>query len=563
MQKITEGSLEWYRAVLNQIISGDMTVYQNQKDCLDLLLNMNIDLPFTDNPEARQMAMKVSRYAHNMAEKCAALTGDGNFDDIYWQYLLLEAPWLFESYLYYMEKNRQPRRRFYEPRKKTLNILVQDLQDLEDRKIEFLGVSMPPRTAKSTTCIFFLSWIMGKRPNSHNAMSGHSGILADGFYGEIQNLISTPEYTFNEIFPSSTLEKKSADKKEINLGAPDRFSTLTCRGIDGTWTGSVDISSDGYLYVDDLVRDRTESLSPTRLENRYQDYLNVLVDRKNDGARELMVGTRWNVIDPLGRVEAEKKGNPLYRFRKIPALNKDGESNFNYDYGVGFSTKYYLDMKSRLDPNEWQAKYQQDPFIREGLLFPSDSLRYYNGILPEGDSRVVTACDVAWGGGDSLSMPIGREYENGDVYIFDWVFNRGTKEVTIPIVTGKIIGNKIRQINFEANNGGDMYRTHINEKLIAQKYKCSCTSSKAPGNMEKMAKIIAYSDDIKRNFIFLDEEHRSKEYQAAMDELTFFVQLGKNVHDDASDSLSQLQMFIERGIGGIATATQNPLWGRR
>lgn len=562
MSKITEGSLEWYRSVLNQIISSDMTIYQNQKDCLDLLLNMNIDLPFNKNKEARKMAMKVSQYSHNIAEKCAALTGSGDFDDIYWQYLLLEAPHLFESYLLYMEKNRQPRRRFYEPRKKTLNILVQDLQDLEDRKIEFLGVSMPPRTAKSTTCIFFLSWIMGKRPNSHNAMSGHSGILADGFYGEIQNLISTPEYTFNEIFPSSTLEKKSADKKEINLGAPDRFSTLTCRGIDGTWTGSVDISSDGYLYVDDLVRDRTESLSPTRLENRYQDYLNVLVDRKNDGARELMVGTRWNVIDPLGRVEAEKKGNHLYRFRKIPALNKDGESNFNYDYGVGFSTKYYIDMKSRLDPNEWQAKYQQDPFIREGLLFPSDSLRYYNGILPEGDSRVVTACDVAWGGGDSLSMPIGREYENGDVYIFDWVFNRGTKEVTIPIVMGKIIGNKIRQINFEANNGGDMYRTHINEKLIAQKYKCSCTSSKAPVNMEKMAKIIAYSDDIKRNFIFLDEEHRSKEYQAAMDELTFFVQLGKNTHDDSPDSLTQLQMFIEKGNEAVVKAIQNPLWRR-
>ena len=185
MSKITEGSLEWYRAVLNQIISSDMTIYQNQKDCLDLLLNMNIDLPFNKNQEARKMAMKVSQYSHNIAEKCAALTGSGDFDDIYWQYLLLEAPWLFESYLYYMEKNRQPRRRFYEPRKKTLNILVQDLQDLEDRKIEFLGVSMPPRTAKSTTCIFFLSWIMGKRPNSHNAMSGHSGILADGFYGEI------------------------------------------------------------------------------------------------------------------------------------------------------------------------------------------------------------------------------------------------------------------------------------------------------------------------------------------------------------------------------------------
>ena len=511
------------------------------------------------------MAIKVSKYAHNVAARQAALTGSGNFDDIYWQYLLLEAPWLFESYLYYMEKNRQPRRKFYEPRKKTLNILVQDLQDLEDGKIEFLGVSMPPRTAKSTTCIFFLSWIMGKRPNSHNAMSGHSGILADGFYGEIQNLISTPEYTFNEIFPSATLEKKSAEKKEINLGAPDRFSTLTCRGIDGTWTGSVDISSDGYLYVDDLVRDRTESLSPTRLENRYQDYLNVLVDRKNDGARELMVGTRWNVMDPLGRVETEKKNNPRYRFRKIPALNENGESNFDYDYGVGFSTKYYVDMKSRLDANEWQAKYQQNPFIREGILFPEDGLRYYNGILPEGDSRVVTACDVAWGGGDSLSMPIGREYENGDIYIFDWVFNKGTKEVTLPLVVGKIIGNEIRQINFEANNGGDMYKMYVDEKLKEQKYKCSCTSSRAPGNMEKMSKIIAYSDDIKRNFIFLDEEHRSKEYQAAMDELTFFaVELKKffaAMKNAPQISQSTVRVIVALGqlvaAGGKASASMN------
>ena len=131
------------------------------------------------------------------------------------------------------------------------------------------------------------------------------------------------------------------------MNDPDRFATLTCRGIDGTWTGAVDISWDGYLYVDDMVRDRQESLSPSRLEGRYQDYLNLLVDRKNDGTRELMVGTRWNVLDPLGRVEKQYKDNQRYRFRKIPALNENGESNFVYDYGKGFSTEYFLNVKSR------------------------------------------------------------------------------------------------------------------------------------------------------------------------------------------------------------------------
>ena len=275
---------------------------------------------------------------------------------------------------------------------------------------------------------------MGKRPNSHNAMSGHSGILADGFYGEILNLIMTQEYTFHEIFPLAKLDKKSADKKEINLDKPDRFATLTCRGIDGTWTGSVDISSDGYLYVDDLVRDRTESLSPTRLANRYQDYLNVLVDRKNDGAKELMVGTRWNVFDPLGVVERENKHNTRYRFRKISALNENDESNFDYDYGVGFSTQYYIDMRERLEKPEWMAKFQQNPFVREGLLFPENELHYFDGTIPEGDYKIVAAIDPAFGGGDSVSMPICLVHENGKKYIIDWMPNKGALKITIPPV---------------------------------------------------------------------------------------------------------------------------------
>lgn len=536
-----------YQNLIRQIMNDDMTVYQNQYDIFQLLLDMQETVGFGDRT-VQDYAMKISKYTHEMASYQAYATGSGEFDDLYWLMLRMEAPFLFESYLYYMEKNRADSRKFYKPREKTLHVLAEELQNLEDGKYKFLGISLPPRVGKSSICIFFLSWIMGKRPWSHNAMSGHSGILADGFYGEVLNLIATPEYTFGEIFPGVTLQKKSADKKEINLGKPDRFPTLTCRGIDGTWTGAVDISADGYLYVDDLVRDRMESLSPTRLENRYQDYLNVLVDRKNDGSRELMVGTRWNVLDPLGRVEADKKNDPLYRFVKIPALDRNGESNFDYEYGVGFSTEYFVDVRSRLDSNEWEAKYQQKPFIREGLLFPEDELQFYNGVLPEGDSRVVAACDVAWGGGDSLSMPIGREYEDGSVYIFAWVFNKGKKEDTLPLVTGQIMNNEIRQIRFEGNTGGDLYAQYVGERLKEHNYKCSCTSKKAPTTMAKMEKIIGYSGDIKRKYRFLDEEHRDAEYQAAMEELCMFVTIGKNEHDDAADGLTQLEMFVE-GVG--------------
>lgn len=499
-------------------------------------------------------ALKLTKYVKDMI---SYLPSSNSLNELYWNILLWEAPYHFESFLLYMEKNRPFKKKFYEPRAKTLKIVVDDLQDLEDGVIEFYGLSMPPRVGKSTICIFFLAWIIGRRPDSHNAMSGHSGILADGFFSEVFNLTTSEDYTFSEIFPDVKLESKSAEKNELNYNTPDRFSTLTCRGIDGTWTGGVDISEDGYLYVDDLIRDRKESLSPRRLESRYQDYLNVLVDRKNDGSKELMVGTRWNVMDPLGRVEKEYKNDPRYRFRKIPALNEKGESNFDYPVN-GFSTQYYLDMKKKLDKNEWEAKFMQRPFVREGLLFPADSLRYYNGILPEGDHRIASACDVAWGGGDSLSMPIGYEYENKDVYIPSWIFNKGKKEVTLPLVIGKIMGEKIRQIQFEANNGGDMYRKYVDEKLKDMGYKCSTTDKKAPGNLEKMSKIIAYSGYIQQHFIFLEPELQDEEYGDAMDELCMTVQIGQNEHDDAADGLTQLAMALEGELYAQCEAMERP-----
>lgn len=513
--------------------------YKEIRDYLDIAKNIASKDGDNDLKYALHMTKKIKTIIPKLP-----LTEDLN--ELYWETMLFEAPHLFESFLYYMEKNRRPSKRFYQPRRKTLKVVVDDLQDLEDGLLEFYGLSMPPRVGKSTICIFFIAWVIGRHPDSHNAMSGHSGVLAERFYNDAFKLTQNEEYTFKEIFLDSELVNKSAENKELWYSGTEAFATLTCRGIDGTWTGAVDISSDGYLYVDDMVRDRTESLSPRRLEKRYQDYLNVLVDRKNDGSKELMVGTRWNVLDPLGRVEAENKGNPKYRFRKIPALNEKGESNFQYDYGKGFSTEHYLKLKKRLDKNEWEAKYQQNPFVREGLLFAADELRTYNGVLPEGDHRVVAACDVAWGGGDSLSMPIGYEYPNGDVYIPSWVFNKGKKEVTLPIVIGKLMGEEIRQIQFEANNGGDMYRKYVDEKLKEYGYKCSCTDKKAPGNLEKMSKIIAYSGYIVEHFVFLEEDKRDQEYKDAMDELNMTVQIGNNEHDDAADGLTQLAIALEK-----------------
>lgn len=470
---------------------------------------------------------------------CKDFKKQGVFNALYKKSLLMDAKVDLDAYIQYIEYERDPDKRFYLPRRDVLKPLVQDLQDLYDGKIDFLGVSMPPRVGKSTMGIMFMTWLMGNRPDVASVMSGHSDKLTDGFYRELLSVLTdSVTYAWGDVFPTVKIVDTSAKNETIDLNHPKRFPTMTCRSIGGTLTGAVEIGSGGVLYVDDLIEDLEESLNPLRLQAKYDAYLNQLKDRKKMGALELMVGTRWNVYDPLGRVHEQYQDDPRYRFRVIPALNEDGESNFNYKYGLGFDTRYYQDMKASIDDATWNAKYMGNPYIREGLLFPEDELRYYNGVLPDGEPEKVAVCDVAWGGGDSLAMPIAYIYGDS-VYIPDVIFNKGDKTVTYPIVIGRCLQHLPNTVRMESNNGGSEYCDKVDEELRKQGVRLNIYSVRTPSTRNKVTRIVQYAPDIKK-FYFLADKYQSREYRAFMKEVTMFTQTGKNLHDDAPDSLAML-----------------------
>ena len=485
--------------------------------------------------------------------------------DLYWRTLKLESFFWFESFLLYMEHKRPFEKQFYAPRAKTQKTVVDDLQTLEDSKTQKMyTLSEPSRVGKSTMMVFFGAWIGLRKPLSHNAMGTHSGMLADHFYKEMLDILTSEDYCFEELYTyfnpdKKFIEDKSAEKMTISLATSGDFPWFSFRGCDATWTGAIDISADGYLFVDDLVRDRTHSLSPKRMNDTFSEYLNKMVDRKNDGAKEIMIGTLWNVLDPIKRLEEMYGNDENYVFRKIPALNEKGESNFDYEV-KGFSTEYYQDMKDKLiragNEAEWMAKFQQAPYVREGILFPLDELGYFNGILPQGHKyRYAVNCDVAFGGGDSVSMPVGLHDQTDDIiYIVDWYFNSSGVTVTVPGVVDMIIKHGIKNVTFEANAGGQLYASKVQEELKKRNYLCSCDSVRAPNNASKEDKIKACEGVIRQKFRFLDstkhnpEEYdsettifeRSPEYERALDEIGTYVTIGKNTHDDAVDSISQI-----------------------
>jgi predicted phage terminase large subunit-like protein len=526
------------------LLKSDLSVYEN----LNLLFETCRNILEEDKERALKLGRLVEAKANEMARK------DARFYDLYIRALLFLSRHYFHEYLLYVEHKRPPEKQFYLPRCHVLRTVVEDLQDLEDGVIDFLGVSMPPRVGKSTTCIFFMTWQMGLHPDMANLMSGHSDPLTKGFYKETLNIIRSEEYCWKDVFTDVSFESTSAEDEAINLNSPSRFPTLTCRSIEGTTTGAVEAAN--LLYTDDLIKDRKESLSPQRLETKYQDYLNKILDRKLDNAKELMVGTRWNVADPLGKIQSQHKDNPRYRFRVIPALNEDDESNFVYKFGKGFSTKYYKSLRETLDNNEWMAKYQGRPFKREGLLFPAEELKTYNGVLPVGEPDVIMAAiDVAWGGGDSLAMPVLYVY-GGRGYVQDVVFSKGDKTITMPLVEGKILQHRIQLIRVEGNNGGHMYSDVIDQNIKNAGYFCNITNRVTGSDKSKMTRMVQYAPEIKQLY-FINDKNASKEYREFMEEVTSLSVEGKNEHDDAPDSLAMLIDFW-KGDAGWCEPVERP-----
>lgn len=578
MQKNTEGSLEWYRAVLKQIINDDMTIFQNQKDCIDLLRNMNIDLPFNDNPDARKMAMKVSQYAHRVSEKQAAITGSGDFDDIYWQYLLMEAQnQQVDSGLLYLEKNRIPKERFYEPRRDvfTHHNIIGSLQDLMDDKLDIFALSVPPGCGKSTLEDFFLSLVGGWFPNDFNLSSAHSSILTRSLYDGVLEIINDPvEYTWHEIFPNVEIQGTNAKETTVNLERNGRFKTWTFRSIDGSLTGATRCNR--FLTADDLVSGIEEALNKNRLDTLWTKVVNDLRSRRLEGCKEFYIATRWSVHDPIGKLQQLYDGNPRARFIAVPALDKNGKSNFLFTVN-GFSEKYFNDAKESMDEISYNCLYQQQPVEREGLLLPPDKLKRFffskddvpDGcadeylIIPDREADAIWAvCDTKDKGTDFESLPIAYQY--GDKFFFpDVVFDDTTDYDILDRKTADIlIKHNPHKIRFESNNVGNRVAHNI-QKMITGK--CRADIETKPTSANKETKILVNSDYIAKHFYFLHpSQYKAKsDYGLFMANVTTYTTRAKVPHDDGIDSLAMMAEYVQNPLGGKAKAIQNPFWGRR
>lgn len=514
----------------------DITAYNDLFSLCREIEETNFKLSHETNKMLRERVIKAMRQRY----------GVPGFFDLYKKTLLFDAPHFLDCYLLYLEMNRKPNERFYQPRRKVLKQVVDALQMLVDDELDELFISMPPRVGKTTILMLFVTWIIGKNSEMSNLYSAYSDTITKAFYSGVLEIINDPvTYLWKDVFPDAKIVQTNSQDETINIDRKKRYPSLTCRSLYGTLNGACDCN--GFEILDDLIGGIEEALNKDRLMSAWSKVDNNLLPRAKENAKILWCGTRWSMIDPAGlRMELlendDRFKNRRYMIINLSALDEDDESQFDYDYSVGFSTEYYRQRRASFERNNdmasWSAQYMGEPIERDGALFTPDEFRYYNGVLPDEEpDRVFMAVDPAFGGGDFVSSPVCFQYGD-DIYVHDVVYDSGDKRITQPLLAKAVLTYDVQAMQIEANKSTEAYKEGVEAELKKHKRKINLTTKAAPSDKAKFQRIFDKAPDIRETMIFRESGKRSKAYSLFMQNVFSYKMFAKNKNDDAPDSLA-------------------------
>ena len=523
-------------------------------------INVAYHEPELDLAYAKALSNRIKVLINNLVKK---YTNGGTIDELetycnkhkckaeylehYYEIIKYEAPHIFNSYLNYLEKNRQEKDKFYKPRRKCLWRIgiIQALQDLEDDKLDILSLSMPPGTGKTTLEKFFLTWVIGRDIEGFSLFFSHSGEITRMFYDGILDITTNKqEYTWNEIFPSATLQATNAKSETINFGKYKPFASIQHTSVGAKNAGKVRAGK--YLCCDDFIGGIEEALNKNILDKLWNIYTVDARQRKLDNCKELHICTRWSVHDIIGRLQQMYEGNDRARFIAYPDIDpKTGKSNFAYDIN-GFSEKFFHEQEMAMDEVSYRCLYKNEPIEREGLLYHYDELRTFFDVPDREPDAILGVCDTKSKGIDFMVMPIVYVYDD-DYYMVDCVCDDSSDyNLQEQKLARLICEHQMQRCEFESNAGGDRLAYNVTKRVKEMDGRCSITTK--PTETNKETRIIVNSNWVKEHILFKDKSlyNRQSDYGRFMNMLLSYSVSGKNKHDDVPDAMANFALFATK-----------------
>jgi predicted phage terminase large subunit-like protein len=423
---------------------------------------------------------------------------------------------------------------------------IEILNSFAKKKIRRLIISVPPQTGKSQVSTRLLpAYLFGLNPDYKIAVGSYSTTLAMSFNRDIQRYIDTDVYS--GIFPDTKINSKRVVTVDTWLRNSNEFEIigrqggLKAVGRGGGLTGhKVDI-----MIMDDLFKDYEEGNSPIVRESAWQWYVNVVKTRLHNDSQELIVFTRWNEDDIIGRLEKTEKIIELNSLSQLENVNPFTWIKVNFEaiketppteidnrqigdvlWGERHSIEKLIDTK-KLDPVRFQCLYQGNPVNKEGLLY--DTFKTYTTI-PDviSKSNYTDTADMGDNYLCSICYSVGID---NNIYITDILYTQEPMEVTEKKVSRMLEANDIRSAWIESNAGGRSFARNV-ERLTDK-----CKVNWFTQTKNKEARIKTNSSTVNK-FIIMPHDWAIR-YPVFYTHVTTFKNLFKaNRYDDAADVLT-------------------------
>ena len=503
-----------------------------------------------------------------------AFENDTTYKALMYYYDILEAEsaYLVDSFFSYIEiDEKDPYKRFYYPRKQVLKPVMQAYQEIYDGKLDFLSVSQPKRTGKTTGGLRLAHMMGGREPDGSIFAVGKGEGLVKRFYGGLLQSFETKAIyeRFLKVFPDAKKigekDYKSAENLSIDLKSKNTFPTFTCRPIDGAIVGCTEANV--LVYIDDCVKNHEEARNRERLEFLCEKVTDDVLGRRLEGTPIIIQGTKYSLYDPITALQ-QKADELEWRWKEVavPALDPiTDESNWeiyrkdNKGLRKIFTTDYYRKERKLVSEETWAAEFQQEPYEAKGRMFAEKELNYFEELpIDREPDAIMAACDSADKGEDSCSMPIGYVYGN-EVYIVDVVFDNAGTQFTKPECANMLIKHNVKTVTFESNSAGEYFGRDVMQLVSEQGGRCSARYKYNCSN--KITRMENARDNIIRDYYFKDfrKMDRSSQYYKFMKELTTMTRSGKVKHDDAPDSLALFENEMRSGTVRPTTIISSPV----
>ena len=414
-------------------------------------------------------------------------------------------------------------------------------------EIKKLMITMPPQHGKSEGATRRLpAFVLGQDPDKRIAIVSYNATKARKFNRELQRIMDDDRYY--ELFPQTLLAgqtsyqeqgkrsrnyARNADECEI-VGCQGSFKTI---GVGGSLTGEpVDM-----LIMDDLYKDAASAWSPVIRQNVADWYDTVASTRLHNDSQQLMVFTRWHMEDLAGRLlEQEGEYDPIdnpqgWTLISFPAIqNKppnelDPRAEGEPLWPERHSLSKLLEIKERT-PTVFESMYQQNPQPSQGLMY--EEFTCYTELPYR--SQSVAYIDAADSGADYLCALFYKEAEEGN-YIIDVLYTKEPMEVTETTLTYMLQQHQVERCHIESNNGGGLFVSNLQQRAYDMGNRLTRFYPFHQGQ-NKAARIFAASASVQK-LIKMPLDWKKRFPKFARD-LTGYLRVGTNAHDDAPDALT-------------------------